>query len=118
MSKQMTPSEVAFWHEMQRDRWPNETGKTRQLHTASAQTIRALIAENEAKDAEIERLREALTPSGETKAAYHGEFKFFTTSIDDFGDEVFTATYVPWDTVKDIMSAIRSRADLTRKDGE
>lgn len=38
---------------------------------------------------EVERLREALTPSGDTKAAYHGEFRFdvMFPSLDEDDDE-------------------------------
>lgn len=65
--------------------------------------------------AEIERLREALTPSAETKAAYIGEFQFSFASMGvDENDEPYeyerTVT-VPWTTIKDIMEAILERAD-------
>lgn len=60
----------------------------------------------------VERLQEALTPSGATKAAYHGEFKFEQTGVDEDGDEYTYSTYVPWTTVKEIMGAIRERAEM------
>lgn len=68
-------------------------------------------------NAEVERLREALTPSGDTKAAYIGEFSFGITRTgeDDEGDPCeFTETVpVPWTTIKEIMAAIAARAALS-----
>ncbi|WP_455155946.1 hypothetical protein, partial [Sphingomonas zeae] len=69
---------------------------------------------------EVERLREALTPSGDTKAAYHGEFRFdvMFPSLDEDDDEpVPHPVVVPWDTVKEIMAAISSRASLSHGEG-
>lgn len=65
-----------------------------------------------AVEEEIKRLREALTPSGSTKAAYHGEFAFNLHRIDDCGDEYVEKVYVPWDTVKQVMKAILARTAL------
>lgn len=45
---------------------------------------------------------EALTPDGGTKAAYMGEFWF--------GNQKFKK-FVPWDTIKEIMAAIKARAE-------
>lgn len=59
---------------------------------------------------------EALTPSGDTKAAYHGEFKFdvLFPSLDEDDDEpVPHPVMVPWETVKEIMAAISAPAALT-----
>ena len=68
--------------------------------------LRAALEENE-------RMREAITPSGATKAAYHGEFHFETEAgVSDAGIEQYRKVYVPWDTVKQIMAAIRARAAL------
>lgn len=63
-----------------------------------------------AKDAEIARLKEALTPSGNTKAAYHGDFKFQIALRDEDGEEYSHDVFVPWTTVKEIMKAIKARA--------
>jgi len=52
---------------------------------------------------ERDRLLEALTPSAETKAAYMGEFVFWI---------VDRTVNVPWITIKEIMRAIRDRAEL------
>lgn len=61
----------------------------------------------------VERYVEALTPSGATKAAYHGEFKFTTaTHVDDDGAEHSEKIAVPWTTVKAIMAAILNRAGV------
>src|SRR5690606_31041730 len=62
--------------------------------------------------AENERLREALTPSGDTKAAYHGEFQFNIEYSDEDGDSYWQPHLVPWTTVKEVMAAIRARAAL------
>jgi hypothetical protein len=60
-------------------------------------------------------LVEALTPSGDTKAAYIGEFSFTVTAleIDESGEpvECQRSVTVPWTTVKEIMAAILARAD-------
>lgn len=63
---------------------------------------------------DVERLREALAPSGATKAAYHGEFSFrLFEGVGDDGEDMYRKVYVPWDTVKEIMAAIRARAALS-----
>ena len=64
----------------------------------------------------VERVLEALTPSGDTKAAYMGEFSFIIMQAqeDEHGEaiECPSKVYVPWTTIKEIMAAIRSRAAL------
>lgn len=60
---------------------------------------------------ENDRLREALTASGETKAAYIGEFQFSREVLID-GESHVEKIDVPWDTIKQIMAAIRARAAL------
>ncbi len=60
----------------------------------------------------IERLQESLTPSGETKAAYIGEFSFGVDDRDEEGEECTRNVVVPWTTVKEIMGAIRKRAEM------
>lgn len=68
--------------------------------------ILSLIEENK-------RMREALTPSAETKAAYIGEFRFSVLEyVDDDGTEYESEFTVPWTTIKEIMAAIRARAAL------
>lgn len=70
--------------------------------------------ENSSREAmlekELEGFREALTPSGATKGAYHGEFSFETIYLDAEGDELIENIFVPWTTIKEIMKAIRDRA--------
>jgi hypothetical protein len=61
---------------------------------------------------EVEALREALTPSGETKAAYIGEFKFRVHAYDEDGNEKWWDEDVPWTTIKEIMAAISKRAAI------
>lgn len=68
---------------------------------------------------EIVRLREALTPSPETKAAYMGEFSVPLPESDGNGGEHIRRINVPWVTIKEIMAAIRARAAASEKrDGE
>ena len=83
------------------------------IAAANPASILDLIASARRDEEEIERLKEALTPSGATKAAYHGEFKFTQYGRDDDGDDYSYETYVPWTTVKEIMAAIRARAAHT-----
>ena len=61
----------------------------------------------------IERFREALTPSRNTKAAYIGEFKFRISYVDENGEEASRFLTVPWTTTKEIMAAILARAEST-----
>ncbi|OHE63869.1 MAG: hypothetical protein A2001_01525 [Treponema sp. GWC1_61_84] len=63
-------------------------------------------------ETQVERMREALTPSEHTKYAYIGEFSFPVHQLDEDGNEVTTMQAVPWTTVKEIMAAIRNRAAL------
>ena len=70
----------------------------RQLLTDSAAEIEALTAERDA-------LREALTPSAETKAAYMGE-------VDCDCPTQSWKHHVPWTSIKVIMKMIASRAAL------
>jgi hypothetical protein len=56
------------------------------------------------------RLLEALTPSGDTKYAYIGEFSWTEWLADENGIEQGHERTVPWDTIKEIMAAIRERA--------
>ena len=60
----------------------------------------------------VERLQEALTPTADTKSAYIGEFSFDIDDRDEDGEECSRNVVVPWTTVKEIMAAIRSRAEM------
>lgn len=62
--------------------------------------------------ADYERLRAALTPSAETKAAYIGEFHFTEESYDEDGQVYYRKVAVPWTIIKEIMAAISARAAL------
>lgn len=67
----------------------------------------------------LARLLEALTPSGATKAAYSGEFRFsFVHGVDEDGNDVSINVQVPWTTIKDVMAAILKRAEVAREDAE
>lgn len=62
-----------------------------------------------------DRLRDALTPGTGTKAAYIGEFKTPLTLTRTDGSEYTVHVDVTWTTIKEIMSAIRSRAALNQE---
>lgn len=64
---------------------------------------------------EIDKLRAALTPGAETKAAYSGEFHLTEESYDEDGMVYYRKVAVPWTTVKEIMTVIRSRAALAQE---
>ena len=72
--------------------------------------------DHECPTCEIDRLREALTPSGATKAAYAGEFTFRVCIGYEDDMEIYDTITVPWTTIKEIMAAIRARAALEAKD--
>lgn len=65
------------------------------------------IPERESSD---QAFIEALTPSGATKAAYLGEFKYGVERFDENGDAYPVEYTVPWTTIKEIMAAILRRA--------
>jgi hypothetical protein len=68
-------------------------------------------------EAEVVRLREALTPSGDTKAAYIGEIKERIMQVDEFGDERWINHTISWDATKATMKMITDRAALRASDG-
>ena len=74
-------------------------------------------AERDALKDEVERLREALTPSGATKFAYMNEFKFNVVREGPDHSEIVERHAVPWTTIKDIMAAIAKRAALRGEEG-
>lgn len=71
--------------------------------------MRALVEENG-------RLKRALEPSAETKAAYMGEFSVPWPETDEDGSEYIRRINVPWTTIKEIMAAI-SRRTLAEGEG-
>jgi hypothetical protein len=92
-----------------------EIGRLRAERDEMERRARAFEAGATNLQAERDRLRDALTPSAETKAAYIGEFHFGIRCQDEDGNEVTRQVPVPWDTVKEIMAAIRARAALGDK---
>jgi outer membrane protein TolC len=64
----------------------------------------AALARAEQAEAEVKRLRAALTPSGDTKAAYMGEIK-----------DPETKRHVSWTAIKMIMAMIAARSAPHRK---
>ena len=70
----------------------------------------AALAERDALRARVERLEEALTPSGDTKAEYISEF-YHTIELSHPGlGTEHRRISVPWTTIKEIMAAIHARA--------
>lgn len=58
---------------------------------------------------DTQRVREALTPSADTKAAYWGEF-YVGVTLRAGREEDYRRVQIPWDSIKEIMAAIRVRA--------
>ena len=80
----------------------------RRFSEALCNDLRAKLSEYEQR---VKALEEALTPSAETKFAYMGEFEFPVLYVDENGDEVTYEEAVPWVTIKEIMKAIKQRAE-------
>lgn len=85
---------------------------------AQSWQARALAAESTlaAVTKERDALREALTPSAATKAAYIGEIKDSFVQYDEFGDEQYCTRPVSWDATKATMAMILARAALKETD--
>lgn len=101
-----------------RDEEVAECAHRNRNHNADAAFIAAARTAVPALIAEVERLREALTPSTDTKAAYIGEFSHRVTSISDDGEEQYFDAAVPWPTIKEIMAAILARAALPEESAD
>ena len=82
----------------------------RASHSALVAIIEDKEKDIEVAEAEAKALREALTPSEITKAAYIGEFEFPVKAYDEDGEELTFPAPVPWTTIKEIMAAILARA--------
>lgn len=77
--------------------------------------LSTLTARVTALEGENKTLREALTPSADTKAEYIGEFSFDHEIYDLEKDcPISTRIMVPWTTIKEIMAAILRRAAAAR----
>lgn len=83
------------------------------LIVAAVNALPALLDRVEALEAENGRLREALTPSADTKAAYIGEIKYSYVEWDEFGDERTVTRTLEWSTTKEVMAMISARAALS-----
>jgi len=70
-----------------------------------------------ALEAELKRYKLALTPSGETKAAYMGEITF-GREIDDGNLHYTERITLPWTAMKEAMSLIRGYAAGLASTGE
>jgi len=73
---------------------------------------RAIQAYDSRLKRENKNLLEALEPSGKTKYLHTGEYKFFIDCYDpDAEDQIVEREVtVPWNTVKEIMLAIKTQA--------
>lgn len=91
------------------ERLTSESQKEAWGRIAAEQQVQKLTAENE-------RLKEALTPSGHTKAAYAGEFHMGITLYAG-GEEEYRRVMIPWTTIKEIMAMIRARSALETQEG-
>jgi len=86
---------------------------------AIASALNRIVSTTNQRDAFVA----ALTPGGETKYAYLGEFKERVTmrAYDADGDEIETSWdhTISWDTIKAILAAIKMKADkdAIRRDG-
>ena len=90
---------------------PNEPSQSEGAVDTAIRIIATLTTALTEAEAKLAMAREALSPSGSTKAAYMGEFYW----IEDFeyeGECAGRKVYVPWTTIKEIMAAIRLRACL------
>lgn len=73
----------------------------------------AATARAEKAEAALTKVREALTPSTNTKAAFMGEFSIQFPETGEDGEEYTRKINVPWTTIKEIMAAVRALASLT-----
>jgi hypothetical protein len=78
-------------------------------HPTPAECLVAAARIEQLRD-RLARMEGALTPSGETKADYMGEFSFPDAITDEDGNEMTVRVTVPWTTIKEIMAAIHARA--------
>jgi len=72
-------------------------------------------AQCDAALADVERFKNALMPSADTKADYLGEFKFPTKHADKYVEDKELWVYVPWITIKEIMARIFAHASFPPK---
>jgi hypothetical protein len=83
-----------------------------------ADTILFAVDKRVARAEAAERaMREALTPSEGTKAAYIGEFSIPVHAFDEDGQDHRWSEMIPWTTIKDIMAKILTRAALQSQGG-
>ena len=72
-----------------------------------------------AAEAKLAKAVEALTPSGDTKAEYAGEFHISVYDAEDEdGNEIWRKVPVDWTTIKAIMAAIKARATRAELKGQ
>lgn len=86
----------------------HSTGHSHIPYGMYCQDAASLIQELQA---EVAALREALTPSADTKAAYMDEFGFSREIWDEEEEhDVVEIIGVPWTTIKEILHAVSARA--------
>lgn len=126
---------VSFWWEERETRQPapverrvveakTDAQVNKEFMEEATRQRDAALAKVSALEARLAVMGEALTPSGDTKAAYIGEFGWTREIPDpewdgDDGEEPDRITerlVVPWTTIKEIMAAIRARAALSQEE--
>jgi hypothetical protein len=115
MARPFTDGEEPDFLEMAA-KYRRERDEARAVRDYNAKTIEMVGQAGERAEMEVARLREALIPSGDTKAAYSGEFEYEVPS--DYYEGTTITTTVPWTTIKEIMAAIRKRAEGKNDDRE
>ena len=72
----------------------------------------------QAKDKELEAYKDALSPSADTKCAYHGEISWLTDGLDEDGEDDIVRVYMPWTKMKEFMTLIRvyAKSRINRKE--
>lgn len=83
--------------------------------TEAVQPVKAKL---EKLEAELSRYHEALTPSADTKADYHGDFTFDLFQRTEEGEDHHIEVTVPWTTIKLIMARIVQRASSLQRSGD
>jgi hypothetical protein len=93
--------------------WLRDVADPRCSHSLDRKALERAADKLERLAAEVLRLTSNLTPSGETKADYIGEFSFTIDEVSgDVGAEVARKVDVPWTVIKEIMAVILARKAL------
>jgi len=83
--------------------------RAREIVTGEVNEIRRLREQLKSAEARAKALEEALTPSGDTKAAY-GDKCHMGVTLRLRGQEEYRNVQIPWEAIRDVMAMIRTRA--------